>query len=212
LTQSNEIPGPRASRFDLHVHTAERSTCAAVPAEEVLRIAQKQGLDGLAFTDHHAVWPREELERVRERAGVELVLLSGQEVTFLGIDFLVFGWDGDPGVFTDREDFVEGVHRDGGVAIVAHPYSILYYLDAEIMAGWGVDGVEVLNSLKGGPTPAERHALASMGLAEVGGSDFHRALFQDRLGTCWTEIEGEVRDLESLMAAIREGRTRAAGY
>jgi predicted metal-dependent phosphoesterase TrpH len=191
------------------VHTSERSPCAAAPAAEVLRIAAKQELDGVVFTDHHALWERDDLDRLRERVAPDLVLLSGQEITFQGIDFLVFGWDGNVELFPTRQAFVEGVREEGGVVVVAHPFSILYYLQPEIMAGWGADGIEVFNALKGGPTPDERRQIRELGLAETAGSDFHRPVFPDRLGTCWTEIDGEVRDLDALMNAIRERRVRA---
>ncbi|MHC5040259.1 MAG: PHP domain-containing protein [Planctomycetota bacterium] len=199
-------------RFDLHVHTRERSPCAAVPAVEILRLAAEQGLDGVVFTDHNQSWPEKELKEVRRKAGVDLTVLAGQEITFYGIDFLVFGWDGEHRDFPDREAFVDAVHREGGAAVVAHPFSILYYLDPEIMAGWGVDGVEVFNSLKGAPTPAERDALKAFRLAETAGSDFHRYVFPHRLGDCWTEIDGEVNDIHDLAAAIRARRTRAVGF
>jgi 3',5'-nucleoside bisphosphate phosphatase len=199
----------RPGKFDLHVHTSEHSSCALVPACEVLRLAALQGLDGLAFTDHHHLWPPDELDRVRREAGVDLLLLSGQEITFHGVDFLVFGWDGDPGRFATRDALVAEVRRSGGAAVVAHPFSVLYYLDAETMASWGVDGVEVFNTLKGGPTARERAEVAARGLAEVGGSDFHRPVVSGGLGTCWTEIAGEIRSVPDLVAAIRERRTSA---
>jgi hypothetical protein len=199
----------RPWKLDLHVHTSECSPCAQVPAREVLRLAARQGLDGLAFTDHHHVWAPGELDRVRREAGADLLLFSGQEITFHGVDLLVFGWDGDPGRFATREALVAGVHAAGGAAVVAHPFSVLYYLDAETMASWGVDGVEVFNTLKGGPTARERAEVAARGLAEVGGSDFHRSVVPGGLGTCWTEVAGEVRSVADLVAALRERRTSA---
>ncbi len=200
---------PPRITFDLHVHTAEGSSCAVVPAVEVLKTAHEQGLDGLAFTDHHHLWADQDLDRVKKSAGVDLVLLSGQEITFQGIDFLVFGWDGDPASHPNREAFVRAVIDEGGAVVVAHPFSILYYLDPGIIASWGVDGVEVFNALKGGPTPAERRELETMELAETGGSDFHRHVLEGALGNCWTEIRGKIENVSDLVDAIRQRRTRA---
>jgi predicted metal-dependent phosphoesterase TrpH len=201
----------RRRKLDLHVHTREGSPCAQIPARDVLRLAARQGLDGVAFTDHHHPWPPAELERVRRESGVSLLVLSGQEITFQGVDFLVFGWEGDPSACRTREAFAGAVRREGGVVLVAHPYSVLYYLDAETMAAWGVNGVEVLNTLKGGPAAGERAEVAARGLAEVGGSDFHRPVFRDALGNCWTEVPGDVDGLPGLLAAVRERRTVAVG-
>lgn len=196
-------------KFDLHVHTREGSACAQTPAVDVLRLAEQQGLDGVVFTDHHFLWPLDEIPRLKERAGVSLTVLTAQEVTFQGIDFLIFGWDRPPDRFSTKEDLVASVHDDGGVAVVAHPYSLLYYLETDTMAGWGVDGVEVWNSLKGGPTTAERRELGDFGLSETAGSDFHRPVFPSGLGDAWTEIPGPVNDMADVILAIRENRTRA---
>ncbi|MHC4779306.1 MAG: PHP-associated domain-containing protein [Planctomycetota bacterium] len=179
------------------------------PADEVIDLALNQGLDGVVFTDHHHLWDEDDLEKVAARAGGDLVILSGQEITFFGIDYLVYGWDGNLDRFSNRSEFVAGVRGEGGAVVVAHPYSILYYLDAETMASWGVDGVEVLNTLKGGPTGDEWGELKRYGLAETAGSDFHRPVIQGALGNCWTEIRGAVASLEDLVGAIRDGRTSA---
>jgi predicted metal-dependent phosphoesterase TrpH len=200
--------GPRL-RFDLHVHTKEGSPCATVSAAEILTLAAGQGLDGVVFTDHHHRWPEDRLQEVRERAGPALQVFSGQEITFCGIDFLVFGWDGNPADFKTRGAFAEAVRGEGGAILVAHPFSILYYLDAETMASWGVNGVEVFNTLKGGPTPEEWREVKRYGLVETAGSDFHRHVIPGALGNCWTEIRGKVNRLEDLVDALREGRTQA---
>lgn len=189
--------------FDLHVHTSDHSGCARVPAEEVLRIAEAQGLDGLAFTDHHYCWPDEELEELRGRTGTRLVVLSGQEITLAGIDFLVFGWHGrDPHVQTISQ-FVALVRDEGGAVVVAHPWCALYNLDTDKMASWGVDGVEVHNSLKGGPDEVESAKVRRHGLARTAGSDFHQPVYKGSLGTGFTRFGFPVRTVRDVVRAIR---------
>jgi predicted metal-dependent phosphoesterase TrpH len=198
--------------FDLHTHTSEHSACAKLPAAEVVRLAEQQGLHGVAFTDHHYCWSNEEIERLREKTGTSLVLLSGQEITLAGIDFLVFGWSGsDPHVQTIAQ-FVELVQEGGGAVLVAHPWCVLYTLEADTMTGWGVDGVEVCNSLKGRPPEAEIVKIRGSGLAECAGSDFHQPVFKGALGNCFTRFGFPVRTVRDLVRAVRNRRIEAVIY
>ena len=198
--------------FDLHVHTAEHSGCARASAEEMLSIAEGQGLDGVVITDHHYCWSDEELADLAKKSGTSLVLLAGQEITLAGIDFLVYGWSGtDPHVQTIAQ-FVERVQKEGGTVLVAHPWCALYNLDTDKMAAWNVDGVEVYNALKGGPTDRELAKVRRNKLAQVAGSDFHQPVFRGALGTCFTRFGFPVRTIRDLVRAVRHRKTEALTY
>ncbi len=198
--------------FDLHVHTSEHSPCARNPASDVLEIARLQGLDGVVFTDHHFCWPDEEIAELKARTESQLTILSGQEITLAGIDFLVFGWSGpDPHVQTISQ-FVEIIQDEGGAVIAAHPWSVLYNLDTDKMAEWGVDGVEVNNSLKGAAPAVELEKVRKHSLAEIAGSDFHQPVFKGALGNCCTRFGFPVRSIRDLVRAVRHRKTEAVTY
>lgn len=206
------MTAPPSMDFDLHTHTSEHSQCARRTAEEVLSIAEAQGLHGIVFTDHHYCWKDEEIEELTERTGTTLTVLAGQEITLAGIDFLVFGWDmGDPKVQTIAQ-FVERVQEEGGAVITAHPWCQIYNLNAEQMNDWGVDGVEVCNSLKGTAPDDELGKIREMGLAEIGGSDFHQPVFKGALGNCFTRFGFPIRTVRDLVRAIRFHKTEVVIY
>ncbi len=198
--------------FDLHVHTQEHSPCARNSVVDVLEIARMQGLDGVVLTDHHYCWPEKEIEDLVRRTQTQLVVLSGQEITLTGIDFLVFGWNGpDPHVQTISQ-FVEIIQDEGGAVIAAHPWSVLYNLDTDKMAEWGVDGVELHNSLKGGAPPAEFEKVVKHGMAQVAGSDFHQPVFKGALGNCHTRFGFPIRTIRDLVRAIRRRKSQPVIY
>jgi predicted metal-dependent phosphoesterase TrpH len=198
--------------FDLHVHTSEHSACAQNAATYVLSLAEEQGLHGIVFTEHHYCWTDDEIDALREKTGTSLVILAGQEITLAGIDFLVFGWSGnDPKVQTIAQ-FVDLVQDEGGVVCVAHPWSALYNLDTDRMAEWGVDGVEVANSLKGVAPAEELQKVRRHGLAEVAGSDFHQPVFRGGLGNCYTRFTFPVLTIRDLVRAIRHRKVEAVQY
>ena len=80
--------------LELHCHTAEHSRCSVVGAVDLIRQVHAKGLQGLVFTDHHYLWPADELRVVRRAAGVPdyFLIFSGQEVTTAEYgDVLVYG-------------------------------------------------------------------------------------------------------------------------
>lgn len=69
--------------FEMHYHTAEHSGCSTVSAAEIAQQNFNMGLQGTVFTDHHYLWPPDEIKELRRGLKVPdyYLLLSGQEVT-----------------------------------------------------------------------------------------------------------------------------------
>ena len=97
--------------YDMHVHTAESSSCAHVPAADVVERYKALGYDGVVITDHMSQYKmkRAKCESIEEKAeyflrgwreakkyeddGFSVIL--GMELSFLDYngDFLVYGID-----------------------------------------------------------------------------------------------------------------------
>ena len=72
------------------------------------------------------------------------------------------------------EEAIELVHRAGGVAVMAHPFVADMYQHTEMLAGLGLDGIEVYHySMNSAQTKRARALAKQFGLLETGGSDFH---------------------------------------
>jgi predicted metal-dependent phosphoesterase TrpH len=80
--------------LEIHCHTAEHSSCSHAAALDLAKQIYRNNLQGVVITDHHFLWPDEELKRLRKSAGLPeyFVVLSGQETTTSDAgDVLVYG-------------------------------------------------------------------------------------------------------------------------
>jgi predicted metal-dependent phosphoesterase TrpH len=186
------------SRYDLQVHT-DASPCSSTPPEEVVEAALEAELDGIAITDHDTM---QNVSVVAEHAPSRLEVIPAVEVTTTQGHLLALGVEEPPSPDTDPLTAIVDTHRQGGVAVLSHPFDSLrqrYTNDLDAIAD-AVDGVEVINSRcvrerfnREASEFAERYEVA-----KTGGSDAH---FPHEIGRAVTNCQGPVLD------AIREGAT-----
>ncbi len=193
-------------RCDLHVHT-NYSPDGESSVADVLARAAAVGLDAIAITDHDTV----EGVRAAKQLESRVLVIPGMEVSTLQGHLIVLGLEE---VIPAGMDFLEtcAVARSrGGVLILPHPYHQWRHGAALKVknAIEAVDAVESFNSryiLGTANKRAERNARMA-GKPCVGGSDAHISRF---IGFGLTLIDAEP-EVESILDAIRQGRTIAAG-
>lgn len=193
-------------RFDLHVHSCY-SKDAALKPEDIVKLAAKKGLAGVAITDHNTVMGGVKGLEVKAEG---VMVIPGCEVrTSLG-DLL--------GLFLSEEvigkDFLEvldSIRGQGGIAVLPHPFDKARkstIRNAEKLAS-EVDAVEVINSrclFNSFNAKAAKLAEAKE-LPITAGSDAH---FSMELGRAYVIAAG-VRDPEDLRRAILSKRVKVAG-
>jgi hypothetical protein len=109
--------------LEMHCHTAEHSSCSHAGAAEIAQRNFDIGLHGTVITDHHYLWPPEEIEELRRKLKVPdyYLILSGQEVSTpeLG-DVLVYGAD----VAIEKGTRLASIrnHFPDAAIVWAHPY------------------------------------------------------------------------------------------
>jgi predicted metal-dependent phosphoesterase TrpH len=163
-------PGPR--RYDLHTHSRYSDDGTLAPAE-ILAIAKKRGLSGLAVTDHGTIRGGAEAQKLAG-AGFEVVV-GAELMTDLGEVI---------GLYLTREITAQGfaevvaeIHAQGGLAVIPHPFDALRRTACRPTAREAalVDAIEgfnarcILNRYNG---EAARFAR-EYHLPIVGGSDAH---------------------------------------
>lgn len=111
---------------ELHAHTFHSDGKQTVP--EMIQVAEQQGLDVLAITDHNTTSPLREMEEQRTHSSLQL--LYGLEwTTFFG-HMLTFGYptltytDWRKIGPTDVHKGLEQIHKLGAIAGIAHPFRI----------------------------------------------------------------------------------------
>lgn len=133
--------------LEMHAHTAEHSACSRVAGKDLIRQVFVRGLQGIVLTDHHYLWPQQELRDLRHAAEVpeSFVILSGQEVSTSDFgDVLVYGVD----TTLPRGSSVRSIRKKYPEAALvwAHPYRDNRIPSDEKLLDPELDGVEIFNS------------------------------------------------------------------
>ena len=198
--------------IDLHVHTFPRSKCSAINPADLVREAQRIGLDGICLTEHQVLWDRDEVERLAGDNGIRL--FRGNEITTAQGDVLVFGFEADiQGVMTIQE-----LHRQvkaaGGFSIAAHPFrgfkvfglkQLGLTLDQACQKKilQFVDAVEIRNSrVTEKENEVAQKVAERLGLWGTAGSDAHHL---QALGSWVTIFEKEFQTEEDFIEELRAG-------
>ncbi|MDP3999908.1 MAG: CehA/McbA family metallohydrolase [bacterium] len=207
---------PDAGKADLHMHTTA-SDGNASPKRLLDHVEQRTDLDVIAITDHDTMDGALEAKRIHEAGDYRFDLILGQEVTSTAGHIL--------GLFIEKpvpkersaEETIRLIHKQGGLAIAAHPMLVMRYTDPDMLTADGVgadvllgeqfDGVEIVN---GSPTLGNENARARLlnrtilFRAETGGSDAH---ILDAIGKGYTLFPG--RTAADLRRAVEQKTTEA---
>lgn len=190
-------------KYDLHLHTIY-SRDGAIRPIDVIRIAKKRGLDGIAITDHNTIRGGLEAKKLKPKS---IDIICGAEIKTDRGDII--------GLFLTEEirsadhlEVIEAIHKQGGVAIVPHPFdsmrsSAFWLTDKDSKK---MDAVEVLNArciFKRSNTMADSYA-DHYRVCKVGGSDAHFGAEIANAGTL-------VSEGADIIDAISKNHTMAYG-
>ena len=194
---------------DLHLHTTRYSTnCSQLDPRKMVKRLMKLGLDGGVITDHDHTWSRVEIDRLQKDCGAEdLYLVSGMEVESEIGHLLVFGYDGPVNRSAKASEIIGLVRDRGGVVIWAHPFRWGLWDDvsdeAIVRIVRTMDGIEALTPNHSREQNERAMTLArENGLTATGSSDAHTAKM---IGAFLTRFEYQLKDLDDLIKAIKEG-------
>ena len=202
------LAGYRVLSADFHTHSSMWSDGAFTPWNLVLE-APRQGLDAIAVTGHNEVWDGQLAQRFARWMGGPIVI-GGEEV-LAGERFhtIALGVKTVVDFRKTAAEVVDAIHRQGGVAIAAHPFRA----DAP---GWSaavdrLDGAEICHPNvfwdPDGQAQLEEFA-ARKPMAAVGSSDFHGT---GRMGICRTYVFVREASEQGILDAVRAHRTVVFG-
>lgn len=218
-------------RYETHCHTAISSACASMSEEDVVKLFTANGYTGVFITDHflngnttvNARMPNatyeEKIEEfvksyraVKKAAEGKLDVFFGFEVSYLGTDFLLYGYDEEslkkvPEIvemdFTSLARFCK---EQDILAVHAHPFREANYID-HIRLYPGIEGVEVLNAARDERTNrlAKVYADEYEKVVQTGGSDVHHVNQKMLSGM---EFEEKITSVRHFINLLRAGKGR----
>ena len=194
-------------KIDLHVHTCY-SYDAITTLKEVVTYSKKQGLDGVAITDHNTLDGALKLARKNEIIvipGIEIETLQGH-VLALNITTLI------PPRLSPSET-IQRIHEASGIVVAPHLTAIGKAglgLGRRISPASNFDAVEVINS-SAFPfflsTYVSQKLAAQLHLPKTAGSDAHTP---QTIGRAYTIVDADP-EVNEVIQAIRRGATVPSG-
>jgi predicted metal-dependent phosphoesterase TrpH len=194
---------------DFHIHSFPLSWGVLSPWDTVIE-ARREGLDAIAITPHNHTWVGKMGQWFSRLAGSPIVLV-GEEIHSTGYHLLAVNikntilWRQPAGSAIDE------VHRQGGIAIAAHPIASYSAYDADAMKR--LDGAEVVHplGLRDEASAAElRQFFGRARLTAIGDTDYHIGPMSPQLGAmglCRTFVFVKEPTADGIVGALREHRT-----
>jgi len=201
---------PIFSKADLHIHS-KFSIDAFSPIRDIFKVAEERKLDIIAITDHDNIKGHKEAEKVAQESKVKLI--KGEEVGTKEGHLVALFIENLIAPKRSIIDTIKEVHKQGGLAIIAHPanpfsrgvsFKTLYEIYKE------VDGIELFNASWAGfiyRKKATKLNSEIFKLAAIGGSDAH---ILSQIGMGYTLFKG--KEPSDLYSAIKKRLTKADGY
>jgi predicted metal-dependent phosphoesterase TrpH len=191
-------------KIDLHVHTCY-SRDASTTLNEVVTSAKKQGLDGIAITDHNTL---DGYFKLRKRGLIVIpgIEISSQKGHILGLNVT----KPIPQTLSPYET-IQKIHENGGIAIAAHP-TTAYKDSLRIKKNTELkfDAIEVINSSTFPfflSTHLSRKLAVHLNLPQTAGSDSH---LPQTIGLAYTLIYAEP-EVGKIIDAIKRGAITPKG-
>ncbi|MFH1433165.1 MAG: PHP domain-containing protein [archaeon] len=189
-------------KLDLHMHT-RHSPDGFMEILEIIQRAKSVGLSGVAITDHNCV----DALPLALKAGKEedFLVIPGVEVKSRHGDILGLGITSVVPRGLPAAETVRRIHKLGGIAVAAHPYSVIFHpngVRGEVRTA-GFDAVEVFNSRTYFSNRMGYDAAKRAGIPMTASSDAHLV---GEIGNSYTVVDCR-KDADSVLSEIREGRT-----
>ncbi len=178
-----------------------------MPVREMLRVAARLDIQGVAITDHNRADGSEEARRLAREAG--LLSIRAMELSAREGHILVYGLQEPVPPRLPAAEAVEKIREQGGLAVAAHPYRFWSGLGEAVVREVQFEGVEGLNARTTSRSNRRAERLAQdLGLPMTAGSDAHRLA---DIGRGLLVLADEYETEGDLLAAIRKGRGRPVG-
>ena len=188
-------------KFDLHVHTVN-SRDAFTDLDELSSFCRVRGLNGVAITDHNHACP----EVPGGTIGIPGIEVSSKDGHVVGL-----GLTSQVRKGLSADETIREIHRQGGVAVIPHPYERLRPSVNPDLLTVRPDAIEVFNASTILRSLTRKRAIGfatETGLPPIAGSDSH---IPQTIGTAYTLVDSYSTEPASLLEAIKNGHVQPMG-
>jgi predicted metal-dependent phosphoesterase TrpH len=203
------LGGYRVLAVDFHTHTSMWSDGSLTPWGLVLE-ADHQGLDAIAITGHDQTIGAHVGHWYQRTFGGPIVLVGDEVLGDNGFHITAAGINDTIRYRRSGGTAIDEIHRQGGIAIVAHPFSD-FWPAYDTKKLHGLDGAEICHpeiyAFDEGQSQLEQFAGRAP-VAAVGSSDFHGI---GVMGLCRTYVFAETASEQAILDAVRAHRTVVFG-
>ena len=184
-------------KIDLHVHTCYSPDGITTP-REVIAYSKRQGLDGVAITDHDTV------DGALKLLGkTDLIIVPGIEISSLGGHVLALNVTKPVPPNLTLSETIQRIREAGGIAVAAHPVTLFKGLrPTDTILNF--DAIEVINSTSfpfSLSTHLSRKLAVRLNLPQIAGSDAH---YGPEIGFAYTIIDADP-EVDEIVHAIKKG-------
>jgi hypothetical protein len=146
------------------------------------------------------------LHKIKTVLFEEFNTFFGVEVASTEGDILAYGITMVPSKGLRASQIISSIHRQGGIAVAAHPFSNRHLAFHDTVYNYNFDAIEINGSIGKSNNEKARRAAKSMGLPLIGGSDAHS---KDQLNTIATLFRKPINSMGDIVKAIKEKECKA---
>ncbi|MBN1330041.1 MAG: CehA/McbA family metallohydrolase [Candidatus Heimdallarchaeota archaeon] len=183
-------------RIDMHVHT--NYSDGVDSAEEIIRQAERMGLDGIAIADHDTFGGLYEALEIE----TDLLIIPGIEVSTCKGHILAYGiLEGEIEVGLTPKETVDIIHKMGGIAVPAHPFDTIRLGIKKEVYHLNIDALEVINGcITFSKCNQKAFKVArELDLPMIAGSDGHST---EEIGNAWTDFLEQPESWQDVISMI----------
>ena len=190
-------------KIDLHVHSNYSHDSIMTP-KELVYYSKKNGLDGVAITDHGRIDGA-----VKIAAETDFLIIPGMEIYSADGHIIALDVKEPVRKGMKADETVDQIHDNGGIAVACHPASF-FVRSLSINIDAKFDAIETINAssvpFKYSTKQAQKLAVR-LGASQVAGTDAH---YGPELGFAYTLVESENKT-DEIIRAVKAGRCQPFG-
>lgn len=186
--------------IDMHIHLKYRSKCSNLSVED-LNYTLSRRIFGICITDHWRLDAKKFSsfdDDIKVFYGVELECNLG--------DILAYGIKLLPSKNLSPERYIASIHKQGGAAVCAHPYTNRHQGFGDRVYNYDFDAIEINGALDETFHDMAKNAASIMDIPTIGGSDAHSV---NQLNTIGTQFDTPITSIEDIVNAIKDKKCRA---